>query len=75
MTQTTPHPSRELLSAYNLGQLPPEQSTAIESHISECEPCCDTIMSLSSDDTFVGILKYVSDKLMKIHCVFVITTT
>jgi serine/threonine protein kinase len=57
MTQTTPHPSREQLSAYNLGQLPPDEASTIESHISECEPCCDTILSLSSDDTFVGLLK------------------
>ena len=53
----TAHPSREELSAYNLGQLPPERAVAIESHISECEPCCETIVGLSSDDTFVGLLK------------------
>ena len=57
MPETSAHPSREQLSAYNLGQLPPDEAVAIESHISECEPCCDTIVSLSSDDTFVGLLK------------------
>ena len=57
MQKMTNHPSREQLSAYNLGQLPPDEATTIESHISECEPCCDTIISLSSDDTFVGQLR------------------
>ncbi len=57
MPEKTEHPSHEQLSAYNLGQLPPEEAVAIESHISECEPCCDTIVGLSSDDTFVGLLK------------------
>lgn len=57
MRKMTTHPSRAQLSAYNLGQLPPDQATAVESHISECEPCCDTVISLSSDDTFVGLLK------------------
>ena len=57
MPKSTAHPSEEQLSAYNLGQLPPDEAVAIESHISKCEPCCDTIISLSSDDTFVGLLK------------------
>jgi serine/threonine protein kinase/ankyrin repeat protein len=57
MPEISAHPSRERLNAYNLGQLPPDEAVAIESHISECEPCCDTIISLSSDDTFVGLLK------------------
>lgn len=29
----------------------------IDDHISECEPCCETIVSLSTDDTFVGMLQ------------------
>ncbi|XZE19879.1 protein kinase domain-containing protein [Pirellulaceae bacterium SH449] len=57
MLNTTTHPSRERLNAYNLGQLPPDEVTAIENHISACEPCCNTIISLSSDDTFVSLLK------------------
>jgi serine/threonine protein kinase len=57
MTEMKAHPSREQLSAYNLGQLPPDEASTIETHISQCEPCCDTIISLSSDDTFVGLLK------------------
>lgn len=57
MPEMTAHPSQDQLSAYNLGQLPQDEAVAIESHISECEPCCDTIISLSTDDTFVGLLK------------------
>ncbi|MEZ6138397.1 MAG: hypothetical protein R3C53_26235 [Pirellulaceae bacterium] len=57
MTENNAHPSRAQLSAYNLGQLRPDEASTIESHISVCEPCCDTILSLSSDDTFVGLLK------------------
>jgi serine/threonine protein kinase len=57
MPKMKSHPSREKLSAYNLGQLTPDEATTIESHISECVPCCDTIISLSSEDTFVGLLK------------------
>ncbi|MEL6107072.1 MAG: protein kinase, partial [Planctomycetota bacterium] len=57
MPEPSQHPSHDQLSAYNLGQLPSEEAVAIESHISECEPCCDTIVSLSSEDTFVGLLK------------------
>ena len=59
MPETTAHPSQEQLSAYNLGQLPSDEAVAIESHISECEPCGDTTVSLSSDDAFVGLLQEV----------------
>ena len=57
MPEPSMHPSREELSAYSLGQLPDERAVAIDSHISECEPCCETIVELSSDDTFVALLQ------------------
>jgi hypothetical protein len=57
MPEQTTHPRTEELGAYSLGQLPPEEAAIIESHISECQSCCETIVSLSSDDTFVGLLK------------------
>ena len=41
----------------SLGQLPQDVAVAIDGHISECVPCCETIAGLSSDDTFVGLLK------------------
>jgi serine/threonine protein kinase len=57
MQKLADHPSREELSAYCLGQLPEERAVAIDSHISECEPCCETIVELSSEDTFAGLLQ------------------
>jgi serine/threonine protein kinase len=57
MPKLADHPSREELSAYSLGQLPEERAVAIDSHISECEPCCETIVELSSEDTFAGLLQ------------------
>ena len=58
MSDPSVHPTREELSAYSLGQLPQERAVAIDSHISECRPCCETMVGLS-DDTFVGLLKEV----------------
>ena len=57
MSKQTAHPSEEKLSAYNRGVLPPDEAVVIETHISDCESCCETIVGLSSDDTFVGLLK------------------
>src|SRR6056297_484740 len=57
MPKIAAHPSREELSAYSLGQLPEEKAVVIDSHISECEPCCETIVELSSEDTFAGLLQ------------------
>ena len=56
LRQTT-HPSPEELSAFSLGQLPPDEAAVVESHISECQPCCETMLGLSSDDTFVALLQ------------------
>lgn len=57
MSEHTSHPTREELSAYSLGQLPEDRAVAIDSHISHCEPCCETIVELSSEDTFAGLLR------------------
>jgi len=57
MPEQTTHPSQAALAAYNLGQLPPEEAAAIENHIAECERCCETIVGMSSDDTFVALLQ------------------
>lgn len=51
------HPSPAELHAYGLGQLSYDQATVVESHISECEPCCETIADLSAGDTFVELLQ------------------
>ena len=55
--EQTTHPSPNDLHAFGLGQLPPDEATAIERHISECEPCCETIADLSSADTFMELLR------------------
>lgn len=57
MPERSPHPTPEELSAYSLGHLAGEQASIIDDHISECEPCCETIVGLSNDDTFVGLLQ------------------
>ncbi|MEL7500717.1 MAG: fasciclin domain-containing protein [Planctomycetota bacterium] len=57
MSKLSAHPSRDELNAYSLGQLPEDRSVAIDAHISECDPCCETIVELSSNDTFAGLLK------------------
>ena len=57
MSERAIHPSPEELSAFSLGQLPRDAAVAVECHISECQPCCDTLLGLSSDDTFVGLLQ------------------
>lgn len=56
MSKHSPHPSLEELSAYSLGQLAEDQAIAIDSHISHCEPCCETMAGMSSEDTFASLL-------------------
>lgn len=51
------HPSREELKAYGLGQLSADIATVIEKHLSECDPCCETIADQSSRDPFVDLLQ------------------
>ena len=57
MPEQAIHPTRAELHSYGLGQLSPDKATVIEMHISECEPCCETIADLSSNDTFVELLQ------------------
>ena len=51
------HPSIDELSAFTLGQLPPDEATRVEQHVSVCESCCDTMEALCSGDTFVEQLR------------------
>ena len=57
MSKQANHPSSAELSAFGLGQLPPEQAAAVEDHLSDCQPCCATLLGLSEDDTFVELLQ------------------
>ncbi len=60
MNEPILHPSEDELSAFTLGQLSDEKAEEVERHVSECDPCCETMMTLGADDdTFVGMLKEV----------------
>ena len=57
MPNSTDHPTDHELSAFALGDLPLEAAEQVEQHISECDSCCETIVSLATDDTFLGLLQ------------------
>ena len=57
MLEQLDHPTKDELSAFSLGQLPNEEAASVEDHISHCEPCCETLLSLESQDTFLGLLR------------------
>jgi anti-sigma factor RsiW len=57
MLKELTHPTPEELSAFGLGQLPPQETAVIEAHITECPPCCETLLGFSEEDTFVALLK------------------
>jgi hypothetical protein len=51
------HPSVEDLTAFSVGQLSLYEAQKLERHIETCQPCCETLLGLSGDDTFVALLK------------------
>lgn len=57
MSHSATHPSPAELSAFSLGQLAPDEASVVETHVSECQRCSETMLGLSSDDTFVGLLQ------------------
>lgn len=57
MSQSPSHPSVAELTAFSVGQLSEEAAASVEYHIVECQPCCNTLLELSSNDTFVGLLQ------------------
>lgn len=63
MPEQQPHPTVDDLAAFSAGQLPPESAATVESHIGDCTPCCDTLLGLSADDTFVDLLKETRDPI------------
>ena len=50
------HPDKDELVAFGLGKLEPDEATKIETHLGECEACCDTLLDLK-DDTFVELVR------------------
>ena len=59
MSKNTDHPSDEQLSAFALGHLPAVVAKEVEEHISACDSCCETMINLSDDDTFVDLVQRV----------------
>lgn len=45
------------MSAFNLGQLARDDALAVEHHIDDCQTCCETLLGLASEDTFVALLR------------------
>ena len=50
------HPEKDELVAFGLGKLEPDEATKIETHLGECEACCETLLDLK-DDTFVELVR------------------
>ncbi|MCU0720132.1 MAG: protein kinase [Pirellula sp.] len=61
MAKPIDHPSKEKLAAFSVGLLAIDEASLVESHIGECTPCCETLLSLSAEDTFVGLLQQTDD--------------
>ena len=57
MTKQAQHPSVKELTAFASGQLSESQAEDVERHIGLCDPCTQTLIGLSTDDTFVGLIK------------------
>lgn len=63
MVKQHSHPTVDKLSAFSSGQLPVHEAEDVESHIGDCTPCCETLMGLATDDTFVGLLRETRDPI------------
>jgi len=50
------HPARDTLAAYGLGKLEPPDADVVETHIAECEVCCETLLDLQND-TFADLVR------------------
>lgn len=71
MSHSTSHPTPEQLRAFSAGALPAAERSSIESHVSDCQQCGETLLGLSADDTFVDLLREVG----KDHSESAITVT
>jgi uncharacterized protein (TIGR03067 family) len=50
------HPRKDQLVAFGQGKLGEVESSQVESHLEQCEQCCETLLDLK-DDTFVELVK------------------
>ena len=53
---STPHPRLETLRAFGLGLLPPDEMPEIETHITECDECCEKLRHVG-EDTLLGLAR------------------
>src|SRR5262249_15366520 len=54
------HPSAEQLTAFGLGKLGPDEQAAVESHVAQCDTCCERLRSLPGDG-LVALVREVSE--------------
>lgn len=57
------HPDKERLIAFGLGKLDLDDAVDIETHLNECDDCCDTLLNLK-DDTFIGLVRQSADSIL-----------
>lgn len=57
MSDQPQHPSVEELTAFSVGLMSSLEAAVVESHICACSPCCETLLGLTANDTFVGLLQ------------------
>lgn len=58
------HPDKERLIAFGLGKLDLDDAVDIETHLNECDDCCDTLLNLK-DDTFIGLVRQSADSVLE----------
>lgn len=56
MNRSDPHPTRDQLAAFVHGQLSDDELRLLETHISECETCCEELRQVPHD-SLVGQLR------------------
>jgi serine/threonine protein kinase len=54
------HPPPEQLPAFGLGLLAPDQTAALESHVAECEACCQALLAVPDDALVTRLREAVS---------------
>jgi WD40 repeat protein len=51
------HPNPDQLTAFDRGQLDPEEWTAVEGHVARCARCCHRLESLPGEDALISLLR------------------
>ncbi len=50
-----PHPSEDLLSAFDLGRLSPREWKQVERHVSQCAFCCEKLERVKDDSLLLAV--------------------